>query len=237
MEGYIQTVGLILASIPHYDKTGPFSASLLAWFAFGSAGAAEKASERVVAGNTITSARDPAVRIELPKSVQYVGNARWDLYDVADCEVHVFVEADEQKLVQRLYWIQFEAYLPSNTHSYKYKFEEKLTHAGLEFDVRARFGPTNNPPKPGSDLERVMALLEKGGFRAPAEMMNVRLVHLPDEAKRKELMLIYAEDLAPTGSTLAEIESSAPGGEARWLELKPKLIERALENIRIKTAR
>ena len=211
------------------------SAGLLAWFALGSASAAEKIPERVVNGNTITSARDPAVRIELPQAAQYVGNSRWDLYDVADCELHVFVEADEQKLVRRLYWIQFEAYLPSNTHSYKYKFEEKLTHAGLEFDVRARFGATNVPGKPGSDLEHVMALLEKDGFRAPAEMMNVRLVYLPDADRRKELMLIYAEDLAPTGSTEAEL--LAPEGQARWQELKVGLIKRALENIRIEAGR
>jgi len=216
-------------------KLASISAGLLAWIAFGSASAADKIPERVVNGNTITSARDPAIRIVLPQAAQYVGNSRWDLYDVADAELHVFVEADEQKLVRRLYWIQFEAYLPSNTHTYRYKFEEKLTHAGLEFDVRARFGPTNEPPKPGSDLEHVMALLARGGFRAPAEMMNVRLVYLPDADKRKELMFIYAEDLAPTGSTFAEL--SVPAGEVRWQGLKPALIKRALENIRIETSR
>ena len=216
-------------------KLALLSACLFAGFDAAATGAAEKIPERVVTGHTLTSARDPAVRIDLPKSVQYVGNSRWDLYAVADAELHVFVEADPQKVVQRLYWIQFEAYLPSNTHSYNYKFAEKLTHGGLEFDVRARFGATSNPPKPGSDLEHVMTLLEKGGFRAPAEMMNVRLVHLPDADKRKELMIIYAEDLAPTGSKEADL--LAPGGEARWLELKPGLIERALENIRVEPAR
>ena len=126
------------------------------------AAAAELIPERAVAGSTLTSARDPAVRIELSRSVQYVGKSRWELYEVADAELHVFVEADGEKTVQRLYWIQFEAYLPSNTHSYNYRFAEKLTHGGLEFDVRARFGATNHPPKPGSDLEHVMKLLEKG---------------------------------------------------------------------------
>jgi len=212
-----------------------FLACQLAWLVIGSALAADKVPERVAKDNTLTSARDPAVRIELPRSVQYVGFSRWDLSDVADAELHVFVEADEQKVVQRLYWIQFEAYLPSNTFTYGYKFAEKLTHGGLEFDVRARFGATNNPPKPGSDLEHVMALLEKGGYRAPAEMMNVRLVHLPGTDKRKELMVIYAEDLAPTGSKEADLV--APGGEARWLELKPGLIKRALGNLRIEPIR
>ena len=33
-------------------------------------------------------------RIRLPESVQYVGADRWVLYDIADCELHAFVEAD-----------------------------------------------------------------------------------------------------------------------------------------------
>ena len=64
------------------------------------------------------------MRITVPNSVQYVSAARWDLNDIADAELHVFVDADAQKRVQRLYWIQFEAYLPSNTHRYNYKFTE-----------------------------------------------------------------------------------------------------------------
>lgn len=203
----------------------------LAFLALGAASAADKAPERLVQGNIVTSAHDPAIRITVPKSAQYVGSSRWDLYGVADAEIQVFVEADAQKLVQRLYWIQFEAYLPSNTHTYKYPFTEKLTHGGLEFDVRARFGPTNEPPKPGSDLEHVMALLKERGFIAPADMMNVRLVNMVDDTNRKELMFIYAEDLAPTGSTFPEL--MAESGKARWEKLKPELIKRALENIGI----
>src|ERR1700730_3309164 len=69
--------------------------------------------ERKVEGNVISSERDPKVRIELPKSVQYVGADRWILYDMADCELHAFVEGDGQKNVQRLYWVQFESYIPT----------------------------------------------------------------------------------------------------------------------------
>ena len=205
----------------------------LAFMALGAA-AADNAPERIVQGSTVTSARDPAVRITVPKAAQYVGAARWDLNDIADAEIQVFVEADAQKRIQRLYWIQFEAYLPSNTHKFNYKFIEKLTHGGLEFDVRPRFGPTNEPPKPGSDLEHVQALLTERGFISPAEMMNVRLVNMADDTNRKELMIIYAEDLAPSGATFPEL--AAESGKARWDELKPELIKRALENIKIERA-
>jgi hypothetical protein len=203
------------------------AASLL----FSTAMAADKAPERTVQGTTITSKADPALEITLPASAQYVGADRWDLYKVADAEVHVFVEADAQKKVQRLYWVQFEAYLPDNTHSYDYQFKEKLTHAGLDFDVRANFGPTSGPSRPGSDREHVMALIQKAGYTIGAESMNLRLVHLMDEARRKELMFIYAEDLAASGFTAEQLKT--PEGEAKWLEIKKGLIERALARIKL----
>ena len=39
--------------------------------------------ERKVENNFIVSVREPKVRIELPKSVQYVGADRWLLYEIA----------------------------------------------------------------------------------------------------------------------------------------------------------
>ena len=42
----------------------------------------------------------------------------------------------------------------------------------------------------------------------PAGMKYVRLVHLLDEQKRRELMIIYGENLAPTGFTPAEASLS-----------------------------
>jgi hypothetical protein len=61
--------------------------------------------ERTVEGNVVDSERDPKVRVQLPKSAQYVGVDRWVLYGMADCELHAFVEGDAGKHVHRLYWV------------------------------------------------------------------------------------------------------------------------------------
>src|SRR6476619_3833741 len=74
---------------------------------------AAESPERKVAGNVLISDREPKVRIQLPNDVQYVGAERWELLGIADCELHAFVEADPQKSIRTLYWIQFEGYLPS----------------------------------------------------------------------------------------------------------------------------
>jgi len=199
---------------------------------FASAVAADKQPERQVKHTTITSSHDPAVKITLPKAAKYAGAARWDLYDCCDAELHVFVEADAQKRVRRLYWVQFEAYLPNNTYTYDYPFTEKTTHGGREFDVNTSFGPTNKPVRAGSDFERVRALVSQAGFSLPAETMSVRLVHLLDAAKRKELMFIYTEDLAASGASAEEL--SAPMGNAKWEQLRAGLLARAKGRIRVR---
>jgi hypothetical protein len=93
-------------------------------------------AERKVEGNVITSERDPRVRIQLPKSVQYLGADRWVLYGIADCELHAFVDADSQRNVQRLYWVQFEGYLPTKPElKHTYDSPRHVNKGGMEFYV------------------------------------------------------------------------------------------------------
>jgi len=187
--------------------------------------------ERTVHDNEITSERDPRVRIELPKSAHYVGADRWILHDIADCELHAFVEADEQKNVQRLYWAQFEQYLPSKPglhHTYDSPRHAQI--GGLDFYVDTWVRSNTFKIDPGSDREHIEDLIRAKGYKMPAGMMYVRLVHLLDDQKRKELMIIYGEDLASTGWSAAEL---GEGGKVhdRWPRIAEGLIERAKRKI------
>jgi hypothetical protein len=194
--------------------------------------AAPKAPERVVEGNRLISHGDPAITIQVPRSAVYLAAERWDLYDVADCELHLFVEASADKTVKTMYWIQFEAYLPTNEHTYDYGKDEPVTFAGLPFWKSSNFGPTNNTPRAGGDGERTRQMLARAGYKLPAERMSVRLVHLPDESRRKELMIIYAEDLALSGYTAAQLlDGKEPRPE--WKAVEKGLTERAMERIEL----
>jgi hypothetical protein len=196
--------------------------------------AQDQAPERKVHGNVITSYRDPSMQIELPAQARYVGTDRWILYGVADCEVHVFVEADAQNVVQKMYWTQFEAYLPSKPDSlYNYNSPQTLKLAGLDFDVRVRVGETRDEPRPGSDLEHVRKLILAKGYKFPEGMVSVRLVHLLDEQKRKELMIIYGENVKPTGFTAPEL---IPGGKGyeRWPAIEKEALQRAEKNLTLR---
>jgi len=158
--------------------------------------AAGPAPEREARGSAIVSAREPAVRIEVPREARYVGADRFVLLGIADCELHVFVEADAQHRVQRLYWIQFEGYLPSRPDlHHRYESPRHETVAGMDFYVDTWVSPeTPRDFEPDSDVAHLRRLLAANGYTLP-RTRSVRLVHLLDDAKRKELMVIYAEAL------------------------------------------
>jgi hypothetical protein len=202
---------------------------------FCSAASAESSMPtRTVRATTLTSERDPAVVVELPKQARYVGADRWVLYDVADCELHIFVEADEQKNVKRFYWIQFEGYIPSRPElKYRIPTTPPVNIGGFDFYTRARFGPTTEPPKAGTESERVMRLFNANGYKLPPHMMNARFIHYLDKEMRKELMIIVSEDLTPTGYTSQQlIDGNGPKPE--WTPIGEALIQRAKASVVVK---
>jgi hypothetical protein len=190
--------------------------------------------ERIVQNNVVISKRDPALKISVPKNATYIGAARWNLFDVADCELHVFVEADSERRVKKYYWIHFEGYLPSQPNFvYEHKGGAQQMVYGLDMNVRARFGPTAEPQKAGSDSERVMKMITGAGYTLPAHIINVRFIHLLDASKRRELMVIYTEDMAPTGFTSNDLIKDNKIDAEKWAVIEAPLIQRALTNVKI----
>jgi hypothetical protein len=187
---------------------------------------------RKVSGQVLTSVEMPAVRLKIDKEFKYAGTQEFILYDVAHAEQHFFVDADNQGRIKRLYWFQFEGYLPSNTHTYRYIANKTVKIGVLDFiaDAYAR-NIKGNPGRPDSDGNRARAFLDGKGYRmASDDVLSQRLVHLVDQSKRSELMVIYMEDLGGTGLTAADL---APGGRAaaQWDQISEELLQRALKGI------
>ncbi|HUR36173.1 MAG TPA: hypothetical protein VM009_00040 [Terriglobales bacterium] len=135
--------------------------------------------------------------------------------------------------MKRLYWIQFEGYLPSNTHTYDYSDQPlKFQYGGREWlaDIRASSLPATEE-NPNSDGGRYRAMLRAKGYVLPQEAMRVRMVNL-DAAKRNELMIIYLEDLSPLGLTAADVKEGGRG-QARWAGIQQELLARAKAGMKV----
>jgi hypothetical protein len=189
---------------------------------------------RTVKDRVLTSNQLPAVRLEFSQPFKYVGGHSFILYEVANAEQHFFVDADKDGRIKRMYWIQFEGYLPSNTHTYDYKSPKKVNIGGLDFfaDAHAR-NIKANPGRPDSDGSRARDFLTSKGYRLGSdEVLSQRLVHLIGDAKRDELMIIYLEDLSAMKLTAADL---AAGGKAagQWEAISKGLLERALKSMKL----
>jgi hypothetical protein len=103
----------------------------------------------------------------------------------------------------------------------------------MDFYVDTWVRAKNEEIRTGSDREHIEAMIRAKGFQIPDGMMYVRLVHLLDEHKRRELMIVYGEDLAPTGFTAADLRK---GGKAydQWPTIERELAERAEKKITLK---
>jgi hypothetical protein len=108
-----------------------------------------------------------------------------------------------------------------------------VTIGGFEFYANAwmrKLDPSTMSPT--GDRGKALELLKAKGYTLMSDEFVVqRLVHLTDESKRNELMVIYQEFL-PAGMTAADLE---PGGKdaAKWPEMSEALLTRARENMRI----
>ena len=188
------------------------SAAVLHWH-FGNRGRLTTEPEftdlgRSASGNELISDYDPAVILRFDERYRHVGGQKFILYGVADTEQHFFVETSEDDVLKSAYWIQFEAYLPDNRYAYDYDDSPlRVSLDGFEFyaDTAIVEVDLDQKRQPGTDGTLARAFLASKGYAFPGEYAYARLVYLTDESRRKELMMIFVDDLASHGVSAAEL--------------------------------
>jgi len=189
---------------------------------------------RSAKGNALVSEELPKLKLRFGKDFKYVGGQTFVLYDVARAEQHFYVYADKDNRISKLYWVQFEGYLPENNLKYDYtKSQKKVNINGLDFyaDTWAR---KNDPTKmrPNSDGSKAQEFLKAKGYSFKSdEFIMQRLVNMVDASNRNELMVIYLEAL-PDGSTAADLNPNGKNS-AKWPEVADGLLARAKQNMKI----
>jgi hypothetical protein len=186
------------------------------------------APQRTAVGSVVSSPVDPNGQVEILRPATYVGAVRFVLFGAADCEIHLYVDADASKRVRSVYWIQFEAYLPEPP-TFRYSHHpaySPLTMSGLPVYQRARFGQSSDVPQPGSDADQAFALLRSKGYTLPAETVNVTYKHFLGSDMRKELLLMVIDDMSTTDTTFAELVKDGKLQPA-WNPIAEKLLAKA----------
>lgn len=196
--------------------------------------AAAATPARSVKGLTLTSEGMPRVKIKVDKAFEYAGSQKFILYDTAQVEQFFFVVPGEGGRVKRLVMVQFEGYLPNNTHTYDYGAEKSVRLGRVDFMTDFSVGSPElvRTHRPGSDVDRAVRHLEAKGFRPEGDFMSQRFVRLVDEARRNEIIILYVEDMGGTGFTVADF---AKGGraDAQKGSIEQGLLARALKSFTV----
>jgi hypothetical protein len=182
---------------------------------------AQTALQRRVEGSTLISTADPSASLTFGRAFVYAGGQSIDIFKVAGAEQHFFIDAAADRSIRRFYWVQFEHYYPDNTEVYDYsRIPQKPVDLGrLAFmgDVRVKPRYFTMDDRPGSDSMAAADFLRTKGYRLDGTFVTLRLFHLPDATKRRELMVIYGEVLspgAPEGPATAQIKAHAQANVA-----------------------
>lgn len=186
--------------------------------------------------NTVTSSDFPEGTITIDTSFVYVDSEAFILYEVATCEIHVFVDANASGIVERMYWIQYEGYLPGLfPRRYDYSDESyRVSYDGREFFEGVNFYnvPDDRPSwRKGSDIGHVFDLLHRNDYSMEVDVMRVRQVLLDDDRKR-ELMIMYIENLATRGLSVATFGVDGIRSD-EWVQASADLRERARSGLTI----
>lgn len=191
--------------------------------------------ERSVVGNALRSARDPVAVLGFDPLFRYLGGQKFVLYGVADVEQHFFVETGAAGELASVYWIQYEGYLPGKPYSYDYSDSPlRMSLGGLEFYTDTDFVAFDPDRKRrrGTDGAMVRRFLAGHGLSLPHEFAYARLVHLTDESHKKELMIIFIDDLRRYGVTAAELQTDS-GDPARRRQVEAAHLARIEQTLTI----
>ena len=143
--------------------------------------------------NRIEVAMGNLSSLEVNRAFTYAGGRRFILARSADAEQHLFVVADSARAVQQLVWIQVESRLPGQEGAYAYPDSTVNFHnRALHLNIRAYTAP----PDPLSDRGSAYRIVERAGYRIPEGATRLRLVYLPEQPARREVMIIYLESNA-----------------------------------------
>ena len=184
--------------------------SALSFFA---AAAVVAQAPRRVEGRTLISRAMPPIKIKFGKSFKYVGTQSFVLYGNAQVEQHFFVDADD-RTIKRMFMVQFEGYLPTNTHTYNYQIKDTIKLGGLDFMYDTQVGSVSAFRKqyPDSDAARAATFLEGKGYQPDGmDVVFQRYIRLVDETRRNEMLVVYYESLNGTGLAAADLSE---GGRA-----------------------
>jgi hypothetical protein len=181
----------------------------------------------------LISREDPSLAIDVADEFEFVGRHPFTIRDVAAGERFVFVQAEDHQ-AQKLLMVQFEGFLAGIDNFYRYDLSGKPVVANYPFRSNGyAFNIVEDMiANPKSESAATYPFLESKGYSVPDELMMWRSLTVADEARNKEMIIFYIEDVKSAGLTLADLYVDDSETDV-WISIQKDLESRANDAFRI----
>ena len=181
----------------------------------------------------LISLQQPTLAIDVDDSFTFVGRHPFTIRDVAAGERFVYVDS-EGDLIQRLFIVQFEGFLPGVDNFYRYDLTESPVVAnypfrsnGYAFDIVEAIAAN-----PRSESAATYPYLESKGYSVPAHWMMWRSLTIADQARNKKMILFYVENVDSSGLSLTDFYEEDEA-TVEWINIQKEMEIRANDSFRL----
>lgn len=209
-----------------------FLVTFVGFLVFPLTGSAE-GTQRYMKDGVLISVNEPTLAIAVDDSFTFVGRHPITISDIAAGERFVFIDATGD-IGRRFFIVQFEGFLPGVDDYYRYDLSGSPVVAkyafrsnGYAFDISKEIKA--NPTKESASTH---AFLRSKGYSAPEQWMMWRSLTVGDEAKKKEVILFYVEDMESIGLTLDSLYQDDSATQ-EWINVQKELEVRANSSFRL----
>lgn len=189
----------------------------------------EKLELRSVSENVLISRDLPKIEIKVDDEFKYVGSFEFEIIassdeyskemlgkPVAAGDRFVFSKNNENGIIEKLFVVQLEGFLPSNDLIYNYNFDNSEFIGNNKYRHNTWFhdGKKSSMENPKGEGALTLNFLQAKGLKLADELMMSRFVGLASDDRKNEIIIFYFEMLKnETGYSLDDWENSVPREE------------------------
>jgi hypothetical protein len=186
-----------------------------------------------VESNTFISSDNPDIRVSVDRKFKYIGSLPFAIEKVARGNRYIFVQANPEKHIQRMFIIQQEGFVPSSDEIYRYKITTpaKLGSSDYQHSVIMYDNDANIREEPGKEADLTQRFLADRGYVLEPELVMSRFARSADSERKHEIIFFCFENLSSYRHKLKDFREGSDSPEKQ--DIKQKVDENCRSAFRV----
>jgi len=175
-----------------------------------------------IESNTFISPDNPNIRVSVDRTFKYIGSLPFTIERVARGNRYLFVQANPEKHIQRMFIIQQEGFLASSDEIYRYTITTpaKLGDFDYQHSVSIYDNDANIREQPGKEADLTHRFLAAHRYVLEPELVMSRFARPADSERRHEIIFFCFENLSAYKHRLQDFREGSDHPEKQDIEQK-----------------